>query len=189
MDIPQGQDLRSREDLAKALKDSYQAFTDAADGLSDTAFFLRPSPERWSAGEQTLHLIRSVKAVGSGLGYPKLMLLVLFGGAKTSRSLEEVVEDYRQHLGRGGKASGRYVPELNVPVDPETEELVRQRLMKSWQKAGTSLNAALDRWSETDLDRRRLPHPLIGKLTVREMLFFTVYHNHHHAESVRGLSA
>jgi hypothetical protein len=30
----------------------------------------------------------------------------------------------------------------------------------------------------------RLPHPLLGKLTVREMLFFTVYHNAHHLDQV-----
>ena len=38
--------------------------------------------------------------------------------------------------------------------------------------------------SQADLDRYRLPHPLLGKLTVREMLFFTVYHNYHHVRSV-----
>ena len=31
-----------------------------------------------------------------------------------------------------------------------------------------------------DLDAVLLPHPLLGKLTVREMLFFTVYHVQHH---------
>jgi hypothetical protein len=25
-----------------------------------------------------------------------------------------------------------------------------------------------------------LPHPLLGKLTIREMLYFTVYHGEHH---------
>jgi uncharacterized damage-inducible protein DinB len=40
------------------------------------------------------------------------------------------------------------------------------------------------------LDRLRLPHPALGKLTVREMLFFTIYHNIHHVENVvRRLSA
>jgi hypothetical protein len=29
-----------------------------------------------------------------------------------------------------------------------------------------------------------LPHPLLGKLTVREMLFFTLYHQRHHVAVV-----
>jgi hypothetical protein len=29
-----------------------------------------------------------------------------------------------------------------------------------------------------------MPHPLLGKLTVREMLLFTLYHNLHHVQNV-----
>jgi hypothetical protein len=43
---------------------------------------------------------------------------------------------------------------------------------------------AVDSWREADLDRYRLPHPLLGKLTLREMLFFTLYHNYHHVRNV-----
>jgi hypothetical protein len=41
-------------------------------------------------------------------------------------------------------------------------------------------------WSEDDLDNHRLPHPLLGKLTVREMLFFTLYHIQHHMIEAAG---
>ena len=38
------------------------------------------------------------------------------------------------------------------------------------------------RWSDADLDSVLLPHPLLGKVTVREMLYFTIHHvQHHHA--------
>jgi hypothetical protein len=43
-----------------------------------------------------------------------------------------------------------------------------------------ALCAAVERWPERALDRYRLPHPLMGKLTVREMLLFTLVHNIHH---------
>lgn len=39
--------------------------------------------------------------------------------------------------------------------------------------------------TESALGRRQLPHPLLGPLTVREMLLFTLYHNRHHVEVVR----
>jgi hypothetical protein len=45
--------------------------------------------------------------------------------------------------------------------------------------------ANLHRSSQSALDRWRLPHPLLGRLTVREMLFFTLCHNRHHLEGVR----
>jgi hypothetical protein len=31
-----------------------------------------------------------------------------------------------------------------------------------------------------------MPHPLIGALTVREMLLFCVFHERHHLKVVRG---
>ena len=34
--------------------------------------------------------------------------------------------------------------------------------------------------SEHKLDRCILPHPLLGKLTLREMIYFTIYHMEHH---------
>jgi hypothetical protein len=47
------------------------------------------------------------------------------------------------------------------------------------------MRKALDRWSEAALDSVQMPHPLLGRLTAREMIFFTLYHNQHHVEVVR----
>lgn len=47
------------------------------------------------------------------------------------------------------------------------------------------MRTALEGWSERDLDRIRMPHPILGMLTTREMLFFTLYHNRHHVEAAR----
>jgi hypothetical protein len=46
--------------------------------------------------------------------------------------------------------------------------------MATRAKITTSLTDAIGRWHEDDLDRYRLPHPLLGKLTVREMLLVSV---------------
>lgn len=43
-----------------------------------------------------------------------------------------------------------------------------------------TLSVRVDSWTEQDLDTVLLPHPLLGKLTVREMLYFTIYHAQHH---------
>ena len=43
----------------------------------------------------------------------------------------------------------------------------------------------LDKFTEDDLDKYVLPHPLLGKLTLREMLCFTIYHVRHHEEIVK----
>ena len=37
-----------------------------------------------------------------------------------------------------------------------------------------------------DLDKYVLPHPLLGKVTLREMLYFTIHHNEHHLELLKA---
>ena len=61
-------------------------------------------------------------------------------------------------------------------------ELYEQRKL---QEAVDELRAAIARWPDRSLDRYQLPHPLLGKLTLREMLIFTAYHQMHHLEGVK----
>ena len=50
--------------------------------------------------------------------------------------------------------------------------------------AGSVFNAQLlkkvENWKESDLDKYVLPHPLLGKISLREMLYFTDFHILHH---------
>jgi molybdopterin synthase catalytic subunit len=52
--------------------------------------------------------------------------------------------------------------------------------MKAYENVVKKLNKVAQKCSEKDLDYYVIPHPLIGKLTLREMLFFCIYHVQHH---------
>lgn len=141
--------------------------------------FVSPTGTEWSPAENMVHLVKSLSAVQKAMGYPKLMLRVMFGFSKAgSRSYEAVQNLYLDALSKGGKASGPYVP----PTPPTADEApaYQQKLIDKWTSLNADLLAVLSRWSERDLDRYRLPHPLLGKLTIREMLFFTLYHSQRH---------
>ena len=59
----------------------------------------------------------------------------------------------------------------------------RIKLQDAVDKQITRLSEKIDRFSETELDQFILPHPLLGKLTLREMIYFTIYHvEHHHSQ-------
>lgn len=48
---------------------------------------------------------------------------------------------------------------------------------------------SIQKYSEQELDQTILPHPLLGKITLREMLYFTIYHvEHHHHLTKNNLS-
>ena len=70
-----------------------------------------------------------------------------------------------------------------APTDVAPEEW-RGQVIDRWRQASAALAASAGRWSEKALDRYQLPHPLLGNMTTRELLFFTVYHNAHHARRI-----
>ncbi|MEO8275131.1 MAG: DinB family protein [Thermoanaerobaculia bacterium] len=138
--------------------------------------------EKWSPADHTRHLAKSTFPVVKALGLPKIVLRVMFGRASApSRAFPELRELYRARLAKGASA-GRFTPSKRpIPADPAVWQI---EVLGRWRTAVTALTAAIPRWQEPALDRYRLPHPLLGPLTVREMLFFTQYHNAHHLNLV-----
>ncbi|MBK7609450.1 MAG: hypothetical protein IPI18_20745 [Saprospiraceae bacterium] len=42
----------------------------------------------------------------------------------------------------------------------------------------------MELFSEAEIDRYLIPHPLVGKITMREMFYFTVFHAGHHQNNL-----
>lgn len=58
-----------------------------------------------------------------------------------------------------------------------------------YASAASELRRAAQEWNETELDERLIPHPLLGPLPAREMLWFMLYHDLHHLEGMRAVVA
>ena len=148
-----------------------------------TPRFFEKIGDAWSPAENVRHLTKSIRAVTKGLRLPRLFVRIAFKAAsRSSRSYDEMRTVYRATLSRGGKA-GRFGPGDTLPSPDREAE--RARIMAYHGTAVSELSSAVSKWNEKDLDRLQLPHPLMGPLTVREMLLFTLYHNSHHVEGVR----
>jgi uncharacterized damage-inducible protein DinB len=172
-------EITTKAALIDALKDADQRVTDWFMQIPADAFFTRPGDE-WSASDNMDHLIRSHKPLVKALKLPKIGLQGIFGKSNgTPRSYEGVCQAYRDEIDRGAQASGRYLPDQQSPA--EGAEQKKAEILTEWTKVSAELAAAAEKWDERDLDLYQLPHPLLGKLTVREMLFFTIYHNLRHA--------
>lgn len=143
-------------------------------------FFASPRPSIWSAADQVRHLTKSIRPISSALRLPRLALRLLFGRARApSRSYTALQADYLAGLS-GGAQAGRFAPRPLSAVEDANAEHTRAMVMAHHASAVESLCRAAERWPEASLDALRLPHPLLGRLTVREMLAFTLYHNVHH---------
>jgi hypothetical protein len=161
--------------LAEARRGATQWFIDSP----EETFFTHNTDE-WSASENVDHLIRAVQPVAVAMGLPRFVLAGLFRKSqRSSRSYEEICEFYRGELARGAQASGRYIPAQQQAGKRAGEK--KTRLLERWNRAGIRLESIASKWNDTDLDMYRLPHPILGLLTVRETLFFTIYHILRHA--------
>jgi len=129
---------------------------------------------KWTPAQHVDHIQRATAPVAMALMVPKWFLRWRFGRPNRAvRDYDALVQRYKEKLADGGRASGRFVP----PVITASEV---PRVAASVQRVIGTLVDRLDKWSGSDLDSYLLPHPLLGKITVREMLYFTIYHVQHH---------
>lgn len=172
-------EITTKAELIAALKDSHKRVTYWFAEIPAADFFTRHG-EVWSPSDNLDHLIKSHKPIAKAMKLPKFTLQAMFGKPnKPSMPYEALCKIYHDELARGAQASGRYLPNQETPNENAQER--KKELLDQFSKASTELVSITQKWEEDELDGYLLPHPLIGKLTIREMLFFTIYHNLRHA--------
>jgi hypothetical protein len=170
-----------REEVIGKLQDNHQAFIEYINSLTDEEFLVSQQ-SKWTAGQQLQHICLSVRPVNLALLIPKFMLRLFFGKPREKRNYEELVHAYQNVLKNGGKAGAPYIPK-SVGIHQ------KQKLINELTKLIDSLVEKINQLSEDDLDQHILPHPLIGKTSIREVLYFTIYHvKHHHEQLVNNLN-
>lgn len=170
-------DPQSKNDLIEQLRAIQQSLADSVQKMSSQEFNAGTDVS-WSASGYLQHLILSVKPFAKALKLPPDQIEKLFGQPDhPSRSYAEVVKIYKARLGEGIRAED-FTPVTPITYRfPEGTEDRQRYLVETWNDSNNRLLEALGQWSEEDLDTHQIPHPAIGLITVREMLFFTVYHN------------
>jgi hypothetical protein len=169
------------EELQEKLFNNHQAFIKAFIRIREDEFASGP-PDKWTTGQHLDHIVRSVAPVNLAFAFPAFLLRLLFGkNNRAPRTYDELVLKYQNKLGAGGRASGRFIPSTVAFTD-------RDKLVEKLEKLINSLNQRIPAKSEEQLDTLLLPHPLMGKLTLREMLYFTLYHVEHHHKQIKAFT-
>lgn len=169
----------NKVEIKSRLEESYTTFVHYLDSLSKDEYEYAPEG-KWCAGEQAEHLIKSTAPVVKALSYPKFMIRYKFGKAnRPSRTYDELVERYLSRLNETQYKVG-------AAFQPKSASIVRQKKLRDKQlDLITQINQKLNKWSEDELDQYIFPHPLLGKITGRELLYFTIYHAQHHHQLIK----
>jgi len=166
-----------KQTLIKKLTENHQEFIACVSKLSPEEFSASKN-DKWTAGQQLEHIYLSVKPVGLAFRLPMFLLKLIWGKSnREGRSYDELIARYHAKLANGSKATGPFVPKkVDLPKG--------QKLKAGLTNEVLNLCAAIEKRSEEELDQYILPHPILGKLTLREMLYFTIYHVKHHEKLI-----
>ncbi|HSY77734.1 MAG TPA: DinB family protein, partial [Bacteroidia bacterium] len=156
----------TQSEILNKLEEEFAEMEKTASSFTEDQFFQSPVPGKWSAAQNLEHLFMSTKPLAGLFGTPEIMVEKWGKSNKPSRSYDEVVELYLQKVGNVGAGIPAFTPQ-------ETELTKGEQIIKFDMVNEKFLDRA-GKLSETDLDTYQAPHPLIGLLTVREFLYFTL---------------
>lgn len=137
--------------------------------------FFEPRGEKWPAAGHIRHLILTARATRLAYRLPAWALKIYTGRPnRPGRSYEELVSRYQARLAAGGRAPSRFVPAT------ENREDNPELLLRNLTGETENLCRLIGQCTEQKLDNCLAPHPLLGKITLRELGYFTCYHHEHH---------
>jgi hypothetical protein len=96
--------------IIKSLEENVIQFNDLVKNLNKDEFEINLN-NKWSAGQDLVHLIKVLKIVNIGFTLPKPILRLMYGIQKNNnRSFEQLQQIYKSALEGGAKAPTIYIP-------------------------------------------------------------------------------
>jgi hypothetical protein len=165
-----------------ASKIIFEELADYCLGIPENVFFFHPSDSKWSIAENIMHLVISTNASTMAYSLPKWMVRLVGGKPnRAGKTYDELVKKYTDKLLQGGRASGRYIPKKISPG------YTKEKLLQQWrQTTNRYLDVLTNKSTDETLDNYLAPHPLLGKITLQELCYFTRYHTEHHFNIIKS---
>jgi len=172
--------LMNKLDIIDKLKSKHQDLYAWLDAHPNEKWVQGPDG-KWTTGEHIVHLIQSLKALNQAFRVPKFFLKYKFGSNnRKNRSYDEVVEKYHEKLAAN---PGVVAPiSRNMPIMTPTDKV---DYIYQLEQQKLKLIIKFDRWTDKDIDTYLLPHPLLGRMTIREIVMWTAYHTEHHTKILK----
>lgn len=164
----------NKSEIISNLNTVHLAFWDTAIQIPNTTISING---KWSVSQNVEHINITLSKVNDFLLLPKSSIESNFGlSNRESINYKSFVKIYQIALKNGVKATEAYIPDSNTPC-PE--------LITEGKKTLSDLISNIQNWEESDLDLYNCPHPALGKITIKEVLYFTIYHAQHHHNSIK----
>lgn len=178
-------DPHTQNEIIQQLETISAGITNSVQHMSVTQF-TTGTDHSWSAENYLKHLLLSIKPLAKAIHFPTEQLQKMFGlSERASRTYAEVVSAYKKRLDEGIRAEDFTPVTPTVYRFPDGVSDHHAYLLQSWQDANIKLINRIVSIREDELDSLQMPHPAIGTITLREILFFTIYHNNLHWRDIQ----
>jgi hypothetical protein len=170
----------TKEQIIQDSETAFKEFGDTCVTIPEERMFTRAG-DKWSVAENIQHLVISTNMTSLAYSLPRFLVRWIGGTPnRRSRTFTELKDKYDKRLSEGGKASGRYIPK------PVKIKYGKERLLHNWDSVTAKYIRALDsKRTEADLDNYLARHPLLGRITLRELCYFTIFHTRHHLDNIQ----
>lgn len=170
-----------KDDIVQLLDEKHQEFIDWL-RLQDEDKWTQGLENKWTTGQHALHLLQSIKMLNNAMSMPKFLLKFKFGSSNRDvRDYDAVVNRYKERLDQI-EPGATFGPPQNMKT-PKKED--KDYLLDRIQTENKKLQYKTKKWSDKQLDKYILPHPLMGKMPVREIIMWTAYHVEHHTNTLK----
>jgi hypothetical protein len=171
----------TKEELKASVYLMKQNLANVFEKIDEKIFFQVPN-QGWSPAENVQHINKVTKLLTLSYSTPKFIASLIFGeGDSNSRRMQSVGDVYLDALSKG-QNSGPFAPSKEK-IDGNTAKR-KTELLLEWNQAWDKYALALEDWNEEQLDKIRMPHPFLGKITAREMYMVGMLHPIHHCNIV-----
>ncbi len=168
-----------KEAIANLIEDKYSHLIEWLKAHPEDQWETGPEG-KWTTGQQALHLLQSIKPLNAAMSMPKFLIRYKFGKAnRPVRDYNAVVNRYNERLEKAKGKTYKGSENMKVPSLKEKKYIIN-RLQVEQKK----LQYKTRKWKDKHLDNLILPHPLMGKMPVREVVMWSAYHVEHHTNTL-----
>lgn len=167
-----------KHDIIQLIRENYSQFYKYYRNIEDDKFGKPQLHGKWSPGQHLEHIRISTKVMNKAMQIPRLILWYKFGKTeRVEKSYDQLKNKYLTATNNGFKAPPKFEPREIFSVE-------KYKLITRVRTEEQKLIAQVSACEESFLSKYQLPHPVFGKLTIREMLLFVAFHTEHHRKTL-----
>ncbi len=170
----------TKEDIVQLLEDSHQALITFLENQPNDLWTKGPKG-KWTTGQQALHLLQSIKKLNDALCLPKFILKYKFGTSNRElRDFDTIIKRYQERLEAAQGVT--FKASRNMKIPPLSDKpYILTRLQMEHKK----LQYKTMKISDSNLNNLVVPHPLMGKMPLREIIMWTAHYVNHHSKILK----